>query len=99
MRLLTIVTVAAFFALPAAAPAQACGAGQHSAKAATADYSAAKKKSKKPKNTVLAQSRKANKKLVYRAVVKLTVATKATPKKAKSSSAKAKSANRYSATA
>jgi Ni/Co efflux regulator RcnB len=49
MRLLTIVIVAAFFALPAAAPAQACGAGQHSAKAATADYSAAKKKSKKPK--------------------------------------------------
>jgi len=49
MRLLTIVTVAAFFALPAAAPAQACGAGQHLAKAATADYSAAKKKSKKPK--------------------------------------------------
>lgn len=49
MRVLTVVLVAAFLALPAAAPAQACGAGLHSAKAATADYSAAKKKSKKPK--------------------------------------------------
>jgi uncharacterized delta-60 repeat protein len=57
------------------------------------------KKSKKPKNTVLAQSRKANKKLVYRAVVKLTVATKATPKKAKAKSAKATTTKRYSATA
>ena len=35
------------------------------------------KKSKRPKNIVIAQSRKANKKLVYRAVVKLTVATQA----------------------
>ena len=49
MRVLTIVIVAAFLALPAAAPAQACGASLHSAKAATADYSAAKKKSKKQK--------------------------------------------------
>ena len=38
-------------------------------------------KSKKAKNTVLAQSRKAGKKLGYRAVVKLTVATKTAPKK------------------
>ena len=37
-------------------------------------------KSKKAKNTVLAQSRKAGKKLGYRAVVKLTVAAKATAK-------------------
>ena len=49
MRILTIAIVAAFLALPTTAPAQACGAGMHSAKAATADYSAAKKKSKKPK--------------------------------------------------
>ena len=49
MRVLTIAIVAAFLALPATAPAQACEAGMHSAKAATADYSAAKKKSKKPK--------------------------------------------------
>jgi ribosomal protein L12E/L44/L45/RPP1/RPP2 len=49
MRVLTIAIVAAFLALPATAPAQACGAGMHSAKAATADYSAAKKKSKKQK--------------------------------------------------
>ena len=49
MRILTIAIVAAFLALPATAPVQACGAGMHSAKAATADYSAAKKKSKKPK--------------------------------------------------
>jgi uncharacterized delta-60 repeat protein len=39
------------------------------------------RKSKKAKNTVLAQSRKAGKKLGYRAVVRLTVATKTTPKK------------------
>jgi hypothetical protein len=49
MRVLTIAIVAAFLALPATAPAQACGAGMHSAKAATADYSAAKKKPKKQK--------------------------------------------------
>jgi hypothetical protein len=53
MRVLTIAIVAAFLALPAAAPAQACEAGLHSAKAATADYSAAKKKkAKKPKEKV-----------------------------------------------
>jgi hypothetical protein len=53
MRVLTIAIVAAFLALPAAAPAQACEAGLHSAKAATADYSAAKKKkSKKQKEKV-----------------------------------------------
>jgi hypothetical protein len=49
MRVLTIAIAAAFLALPATTPAQACGAaGLHSAKAATADYSADKKK-KKPK--------------------------------------------------
>ena len=47
MRILTIAIVAAFLALPGTAPAQACGAGLHSAKAATADYSAAKKKKSK----------------------------------------------------
>jgi hypothetical protein len=53
MRILTIAIVAAFLALPASAPAQACEAGMHSAKAATADYSAAKKKkSKKQKEKV-----------------------------------------------
>ena len=53
MRVLTIAIVAAFLALPATAPAQACGAGLHSAKAATVDYSAAKKKkSKKQKEKV-----------------------------------------------
>jgi len=46
MRILTIAIVAAFLALPATAPAQACGAGMHSAKAATADYSAAKRSPK-----------------------------------------------------
>jgi hypothetical protein len=49
MRVLTIAIVAAFLALPVTAPAQACGAGMHSAKAATTDYSAAKKKPKKQK--------------------------------------------------
>jgi uncharacterized delta-60 repeat protein len=50
------------------------------------------KKSKRPKNIVLAQSRKAKKTLVYRSVVKLTVSTKHSPKKskAKKSTAKAK---------
>ena len=38
-------------------------------------------KSKKAKNTVLSQSRKAGKKLGFRAVVKLTVASKTAPKK------------------
>jgi hypothetical protein len=53
MRILTIAIVAAFLTLPASAPAQACEAGMHSAKAATADYSAAKKKkSKKQKEKV-----------------------------------------------
>ena len=53
MRILTIAIVAAFLGLPASAPAQACEAGMHSAKAATADYSAAKKKkSKKQKEKV-----------------------------------------------
>ena len=47
MRILTIAIVAAFLALPASVTAQACGgAGLHSANAATADYSAAKKKKK-----------------------------------------------------
>ena len=49
MRILTVAITAAFLALPAAAPAQACGAGLHSAKAAVADYSAAKKKKKTKK--------------------------------------------------
>jgi hypothetical protein len=39
------------------------------------------KKSKRPKNVVIAQSRKANKKLVYHALVKLTVSTHAKAKK------------------
>ena len=53
MRILTIAIVAAVLALPTSAPAQACEAGMHSAKAATADYSAAKKKkSKKQKEKV-----------------------------------------------
>ena len=51
MRVLSIAIAAAFLALPAAAPAQACGSAGHSAKAATADYSAAKK-AKQPKEKV-----------------------------------------------
>jgi hypothetical protein len=48
------------------------------------------KKSKRPKGIVLKQSRKAKKKLAYKAVVKLTVAKKATKKKsARKKSAKA----------
>lgn len=50
MRLLTIAIATAFLATPLAARAQACGAaGLHSAKAATSDYSAAKKKKKPAK--------------------------------------------------
>jgi hypothetical protein len=53
MRILTIALAATFLALPAAAPAQACGgAGLHSAKAATAEYSAATKKKKPMKEKV-----------------------------------------------
>ncbi len=49
MRVLTTIVAAAVLALPATAPAQACGAGLHSAKAAASDYSAAKKKKKTAK--------------------------------------------------
>jgi hypothetical protein len=50
MRILTIAIAAAFLALPAAAPGQACPSASPLAKAAIADYSAAKKKkAKKPK--------------------------------------------------
>jgi hypothetical protein len=54
MRIVIIALAAAFLALPAATSVQACGAaGLHSAKAVTADYSAAKKKkTKKPKEKV-----------------------------------------------
>ena len=55
MRFLAIAIALSFLALPVAGPAQACGnAGQHAAKAATADYSAAtkKKKPKQPKEKV-----------------------------------------------
>ncbi|HEY6860382.1 MAG TPA: hypothetical protein VI358_11420 [Pseudolabrys sp.] len=53
MRILTIAIAAAFLALPASMPAQAWGtAGLHSAKAVTADYSAAKKKKKAKKEKV-----------------------------------------------
>jgi hypothetical protein len=52
MRILTIAIAATFLILPVGA--QACGAaGLHSAKASTADYSAAKKKkAKQPKEKV-----------------------------------------------
>jgi hypothetical protein len=53
MRILTIAIATAFLALPAAVPAQACGAGHSAKAAATTDYSAAKKKkAKKPKEKV-----------------------------------------------
>ncbi len=53
------------------------------------------KKSKRPKGTVLKQSRKAGKKLSYRAVVKLTVAVKPAAKKHKTA-AKAKASAKHS---
>ncbi|HEY6024281.1 MAG TPA: hypothetical protein VIV34_08910 [Pseudolabrys sp.] len=53
MRFLTIAIAISFLTFPVVAPAQACGtAGLHSAKAATADYSAAKKKKTKKKEKV-----------------------------------------------
>ena len=54
MRILAIAIAAAFLTLPVAATAKACGAtGKHFAKAATAEYSAAKKKkTKKQKEKV-----------------------------------------------
>lgn len=54
MRFLTIAIAVSFLAVPAVAPAQACGTAGHSAKAATDDYSAAtkKKKPKQPKEKV-----------------------------------------------
>ena len=44
MRYLVIAAAAALLLLPVSAPAQACGAGMHSAKATSADYSAKHKK-------------------------------------------------------
>jgi len=38
MRVLTIAIAAAFLAMPATAPAWACGAGLHAAKSVVADY-------------------------------------------------------------
>ncbi len=53
MRILTIAVVAAFLALPVSIPVQACDTGgRPSAKAATADYSAATKKKKAKKEKV-----------------------------------------------
>jgi hypothetical protein len=43
MRFLMIVVAATLLFLPAAAPANACGAAKHSAQAAATDYSAKKK--------------------------------------------------------
>jgi hypothetical protein len=57
MRFLVIAIATALLLLPpAVAPAQACGAAQHSAKAATADLSA--KKHKKMKKTATAKKEK-----------------------------------------
>lgn len=53
MRFLMIAVAAALLLLPAARPANACGAAKPSAQAAATDYSAAKKKTaKKPKEKV-----------------------------------------------
>ncbi len=54
MRILAIAIAVSFLAFPVAGPAQACGNGQHAAKAATINYSAAtkKKKPKQPKEKV-----------------------------------------------
>jgi hypothetical protein len=46
MRFLTIAIAISFLTFPAVGSAQACGTAGHSAKAATADYSAATKKKK-----------------------------------------------------
>jgi hypothetical protein len=52
MRFLMIAVAATLLFLPAAAPANACGAAKHSAQAASTDYSAKKKPVKKPKEKV-----------------------------------------------
>jgi len=49
MRYLMIAAAAALLLLPAAAPAQACGVGMHSAKATSTDLSAKKKVKKTAK--------------------------------------------------
>ena len=51
MRFLVIAITAVLLLPPAIAPAQACGAGLHSTKAATADLSAKKHKKKMKKTT------------------------------------------------
>ena len=57
MRILVIAASAALLMLPATAPASACGAAMHSAKAASTDYSA-KKHKKRIKNTATVKKEK-----------------------------------------
>jgi hypothetical protein len=57
MRFLVIALAAALLALPAVTPASACGA--HTAKAATANYSAKKKTTKKMAKKTVKKKRKA----------------------------------------
>ena len=52
MRIFVIAIAVALLLLPAAAPARACGAGMHSAKAATTDFSAKKHKKRVKKEKV-----------------------------------------------
>jgi len=52
MRFLMIAAAATILMLPAIAPARACDAGVHSAKAVSADYSAKKHKPKGKKEKV-----------------------------------------------
>ena len=57
MRFLMLAAAATLLLLPAAAPAKACGAAMHSAKAASTDYSA-KKHKKRIKNTATVKKEK-----------------------------------------
>ena len=52
MRFLMIAAAATILMLPATAPAKACAAGMHSAKAVATDYSAKKHKPKAKKEKV-----------------------------------------------
>ena len=65
MRFLVIAITAVLLLPPAIAPAQACGAGLHSTKAAAVDYSA-KKKAKKTAKKV---AKKKKEKVEYMRIV------------------------------
>jgi hypothetical protein len=65
MRILTIAVAAVLLSLPAATPADACGAAKPSAKAVTATYSADEKKPMKKATMAKKAPKKKTEKVEY----------------------------------